>query len=241
MSVQTNAFEEAAAALAEVRQLVVRGDTLARDLSALAKAADVSASRAVERLTAEIAFFRRNADEALQRFRAAAESVAGGASSVTERLEASAAQIRAEAVKAVAEVSDRSAVAVKRVVAEVTIAQDRFEKAAGEMSRSSETAAVKIVEVGRAVEAEVASHRARLSEVQEALVLAASRYDSATKALVEARKEVEEAQRKTEAATERVEHLEAEMRGRLSRLLIAALAVLVVSIGFVAWAFVGRG
>ena len=174
MSEEGNAFKNAAGALAKVQALVLKGDVLTNEIGDMVKLVEAASQKSVKALTAESAALSKTAEEVLGKYREVVKEISAGIRSASEQLETATTQIKAHAIDALNEMAESTGTAVKRTVAEVTIASDKFGK-------SVDIAANRVTGACLRVEDDIAKH-------SEKLDLVLTQNDKAFKESIETRK-----------------------------------------------------
>jgi|GEM_PF-4819451 len=241
-----NAFLRAAEALAQVRNLVVSGDQLRDDLRKIASDADASARQVQQSLKSEIATISRLATDVLDQYRATAKDLSVGVRSSNDQLEATTAQIRAAAVETMSEMRDRADAALKRVSAEMTIAQDRYEKSAVGLQTVASSSAERITQETQVLEKSAEVLCARMEKLTRQLGDTVSGLNKKAEAIRETEKAIQSAaaamaasQAEVLRAREEVASMKQAMVSQ-AKLIVATIILLALStIGVGAWLYFG--
>lgn len=241
-----NAFQRAADALAQVRDFVVSGDQLRNDLRNIASGAEASAKQVEQSLKNEIATIARLAEDVLAQYRATAKDLSVGVRSSNDQLEATTAQIRAAAVETMSELRDRADAALKRVSAEMTIAQDRYEKSAAGLQAVASGSAERITQETQGLEKAAAELGARMKTLSEQLSGTVSGLNRKAEAIRETEKAIRDAAAAMAAAQAEVVQAREEVTAMKqamalqTKFIVASVIVLAVStIGVGAWLYQG--
>lgn len=244
MSQNGNAFQKAANTLAEVHELVLKGDELRDGLAEVIGQAEASTKRVEQALMAETAALSKSTQEVLGQYKSTARDITRGIAAASEQLEATTAEIKATAITAVTELNDKADIAIKRVVAEVTIAQDRFERAAKAVEGAAGRASEQIVEASQRVDRGTSLHSGKLEDVSRRTAEVLIAFDAGVKAIVSAERDIRLARDETTAARletarakDEVVALRESMRKQVRYLTIAVTILFVTALGAVAWTY----
>lgn len=248
MSQNGNAFQKAANTLAEVHELVLKGDELRDGLAEVVGKADAATKRVEQALMAETAAFSTSTQEVLGQYKMAGRDISKGIAAASEQLEATTAEIKAAAITAVTELNGKAEIAIKRVIAETTIAQDRFERAAKAVEGAASTASEQIISASQRVDRGTSLHSDKLEDVSQRMAAILSAFDIGVKAILSAERDVRLARDETTAARletvrakDEVVALRESMRKQVRYLTIAVGLLFVTAIGAVGWTYLRTG
>jgi chromosome segregation ATPase len=234
-----NAFQRAAETLAQVRELVLSGDQLRDELRRIASDSAESARQVEHALKGEIAAISRLAEDVLAQYRSAAKELSAGVRTSNDQLEATTAQIRAEAVKTITDLNDRSDSALKRVSAEMTIAQDRYAKSAASLQSVASESAERISGQAQELEKVTTALGGKIEKLTAQLHQLVAQTNERTKSIRAAETAISASQSEMVRAREDVASMKQALAKQGKWLIAAVFALPLSTVAVGAWLYFG--